>query len=126
MNKFLKSYCLNHPTPSESGVSSLYKYLRVRTRASSPQDHLECLLVDGQLYHSIAGKLNDPFECKPKYRFTYTGQEVKDVIAQIEKLGMKYEGWQKSVARKRAKERVAKTADGGRSLIADIRRKNFR
>jgi Protein of unknown function (DUF2971) len=65
-----------HPFPDEAGVNSLYKFTKVNDQHP---EYLESLLIDLTLHHSLPETFNDPFECKPHWKWPTTAKEVREV-----------------------------------------------
>lgn len=92
----LKLFEEEHPHPDQIGLTSLFCF----SRADQP-DHLRLLFVEGKLYHPLPCQLNDPFECKPHFRWPEKAKEVKAIRKHLIKLIRK-----KGISRKKEEERV--------------------
>ncbi len=78
----LELFAKNHPHPDHVGVKSLFRF----SRATLPLGHLEVLFVEGKLYHPLPSQFNDPFECKPHFRWPEKAKEVREIRKHLVKV----------------------------------------
>lgn len=71
----IKQFEQKHPHPDHVGLTSLFRF----SRATLPLDRLRLLFVDRKLYHPLPNQFNDPFECKPHFRWPETAKEVQQI-----------------------------------------------
>lgn len=71
----LKYFGEKHPHPDRVGLASLFRF----SRATVPIEYLELLFVEGKLFHALPSQFNDPFECKPHFRWPEKAKEVQKI-----------------------------------------------
>lgn len=96
----IKQFERKHPHPDHTGLTSLFRF----SRATLPLDRLRLLFVEGKLYHPLPNQFNDPFECKPHFRWPETAKEVQQIRKHLIKVA-RSEG----KSRKEAEAVVAKS-----------------
>lgn len=72
----LNEFRNKHSWPEAEGISSLYRFYRVNDQ--NIEFHKD-LFVDRKLYHSLPSSFNDPFECKPHFRWPSCPKKVKKI-----------------------------------------------
>ena len=71
----LKLFAQNHPHPDHIGQDSLFRF----SKAILPIEYLELLFVEGKLFHPLPSQFNDPFECKPHFRWPEKATEIQKI-----------------------------------------------
>lgn len=62
----LEEFANKYKTASADGLDSLYRFSSYST---SKKQHHKKLLTDGWLFHNLPQQFNDPFECKPQFKW---------------------------------------------------------
>ena len=81
----LDQFKMDHPYPDESGVRYLFKYM---TYSAEKKHRLEGLLVHKNLYHALPSQLNDPFECKPRFRLPSEPQKLANIAMHFHRVAL--------------------------------------
>lgn len=71
-----------HPHPDHVGLRSLFRF----SRATHSEDRLRLLFVEGKLYHPLPSQFNDPFECKPHFRWPEKAKEIQEIRKHLVKV----------------------------------------
>jgi len=81
----IKQFESMHPYPDRVGLTSIFRF----SQATLPIDYLRKLFVDGKLYHPRPSQFNDPFECRPNFRWPETAEEIKGIRNHLIKVAMR-------------------------------------
>ncbi|MBT3047801.1 MAG: DUF2971 domain-containing protein [Candidatus Thiodiazotropha sp.] len=78
----IKEFEQRHPHPDQDGLVSLFRF----SRANVPEDRLRHLFVEGKLFHPLPNQFNDPFECKPHFRWPESAKKVRRIRQHLIKI----------------------------------------
>jgi len=76
----LSEFQERYPQAYELGVKSLYRFY------SFKPEYLSHLFIEKKLYHATADELNDPFECKPAWKWPNNQPELLKIRQHLIKL----------------------------------------
>jgi len=76
----LEEFYEQYPWPDKSGLSSLFRFMRIDT--SNP-NFIEHIFVRKKLYHSTPDNFNDPFECKPHFTLDENAKKIRNHLIKI-------------------------------------------
>lgn len=106
----LELFAQKHPHPDQVGLKSLFRF----SSAIIPLEYLELLFVEGKLYHPLPSQFNDPFECKPHFRWPDKAKNVQKIRKHLIKVarneGKPRKEAEAVVARSMAKEGFVRNA----------------
>jgi hypothetical protein len=72
----LKEFYETHRLPDKAGIKSLFKFSRFNENLLEYPSHL---FIERKLYHSRPTQFNDPFECKPHFKWPDNPEKVKAI-----------------------------------------------
>lgn len=72
----LDAFARDHPYPDKIGIKSLFKFSKFD---GNHTEYQEDLFLRGKLYHSLPDNFNDPFECKPNFKWPNNLSQVRAI-----------------------------------------------
>lgn len=75
-----------YPHPDQVGIDTLYKFTSFNQEQLDRTSHL---FVSGKLYHSTPDKFNDPFECKPHWKWPSNPNDIRAIRKHLIKVAIK-------------------------------------
>lgn len=79
----IKEFHKIHPYPDFEEIEYLFKFFRFN---DEHPEYLSVLFEEANLYHSLPSVLNDPFECRPHFKYPDTGQDAAQLRKHLIKL----------------------------------------
>jgi len=89
----------DHPFPHQAGVKHLYKFFKYN---EDHPEYLATLFCEAKLYHSLPISLNDPFECRPHFKYPTKCGDAYKMRKYLNRLGK-----EQGLSTKKAKQMVS-------------------
>lgn len=77
----------SHPWPDNCGITSLFKFHKIDLKNVG---HLAHLFRDLKLYCPLPSQFNDPFECKPNFRWPSDAKRVQEIRRHLIKVSREH------------------------------------
>lgn len=110
----LEEFDKNHPHPDMAGIDSLFKFYRINLLHF---EYYSDLFIDKKLYHALPKQFNDPFECKPHYKFP-TGEKSQELRKHLVKAQT-----ERGIERKTAENNISEHMKKEGNLPEEIHKK---